>query len=41
MKRRNNRKRVRGIRNPLIMLAGVTLKRRNQSILVIFSRKTT
>jgi hypothetical protein len=41
MERRNNGKGVRGIRNPLIMLVGETLKRRSQSILVIFARKTT
>jgi hypothetical protein len=41
MKKRNNETRVRGIRNPPIMLVGVTLKRRIRIILVIFARKTT
>jgi hypothetical protein len=40
IERRNNEKRVRGIRNSPIMLAEVTLKRRIQSIIVIFARKT-
>jgi hypothetical protein len=37
---RNNERRVRGIRNLPIMLSRETLKRRSQSIHVIFARKT-
>jgi hypothetical protein len=40
MERRNNERRVRGIRNLPIMLARETLKRKSRSILVIFARKT-
>ena len=39
--RRNNERRVRGIRNPPTMLVGATQKRRSRSILVIFAWKTT
>jgi hypothetical protein len=41
MERRNNERRVMGIKKPPIMLVGMTLKRRSGSILVIFARKTT
>jgi hypothetical protein len=38
--RRNNKRRVRGIRNLPIMLVRETLKRKILGILVIFARKT-
>jgi hypothetical protein len=40
MERRNNERRVRGIRNLPIMLVRETMKRRIRSIPVIFARKT-